>query len=206
MAGPRGWPRAAAPSPSASDPSTADPIHGSLHTAAPPATDQRTSAAKGTPSARTTRPRVNSSAHAAGGDASRLARGGRATPGPRRAIRSPPRKAPSRSRRRRHASTRTPASDIGGRPAERGPVLRHDRGREGLEADHREGAVLGEQVQADEERATQDRQPQLWQHDARVDPPGRAARQRRDILERRVQAPQDARRPAGRRAGSRTAS
>jgi hypothetical protein len=49
----------------------------------------------------------------------------------------------------------------GGRAVERRSVLLDDRRGEGVEAEHREGAVFGQQVQTDQQPATEDRQPEL---------------------------------------------
>ncbi len=55
---------------------------------------------------------------------------------------------------------------------------------------HREGAVLREQVQPDEQRSAQDRQPQLRQDHA-PEHPGRAPAQAgADLLERGIETPE----------------
>ena len=56
-----------------------------------------------------------------------------------------------------HAARRTVEGDL---------ELLEDRDGEGVEAHHRERAELGEQMDADQQAAAEDRQPQLRQHDA----------------------------------------
>ena len=52
------------------------------------------------------------------------------------------------------------------RPVEGDLKLLEDRDGEGVEPDHGEGAVLGEQMDTDQQATAQDRQPQLRQHHA----------------------------------------
>ena len=52
------------------------------------------------------------------------------------------------------------------RSVERDLELLEDRDGEGVEPDHGEGAVFGEQMDADQQATAQDRQPQLRQHHA----------------------------------------
>ena len=84
-------------------------------------------------------------------------------------------------------------------------VLHDDRRGEGVEADHREGAVLREQVQPDQQRAARHREAQLRQHDAAEHPPGAEPEAARRLLEGGVEPAQRGRDRAGRRTGSRTA-
>ena len=92
---------------------------------------------------------------------SRIRRCGRAAPVPIRAYRPPPRAAFSNRSRARQQHDEHAGQRRGGRAVERRAVLLDDRRGEGIEAEHREGAVLGQQVQTDEQPATEDRQPEL---------------------------------------------
>ena len=78
----------------------------------------------------------------------------------------------------------------GRRSVEGRAVLLEDRGREGVEAEHREGTVLGEQVQPDQQRPAEDRQSQLGQDHADGDASRVATEARADLLEGRVEAAQ----------------
>ncbi len=78
----------------------------------------------------------------------------------------------------------------GGRRIEAELVLGVDLGRERAEAEQRERAVLGQQVQRDDQAAAEQRQPQLGQRHAPEDRERTEALAARHVLERRVGAPQ----------------
>ena len=91
---------------------------------------------------------------------------------------------------RQAADHQHPGQRRRGRTVEGGAVLLDDRGRERLEAHDREGAVLREQVQPDEERSAQDREPQLRQDHAPKHP-GRALTEAgADLLQRGIETSQ----------------
>ena len=77
-----------------------------------------------------------------------------------------------------------------GRCVEAELVLGVDLGRERAEAQQREGAVLGQQVQRDDQAAAEQREAQLRQRHAPEDREGAQPEAARDVLERRVGAPQ----------------
>ena len=69
-------------------------------------------------------------------------------------------------------------------------VLGVDLRRERAESEQREGAVLGEQVQRDDQAAAEQCETQLRQRHAPEDREGAESLAARDVLERRVRAPQ----------------
>ena len=165
---------------------TAGTTHCSCQTAMPPRPSQRMTLAMGTPTARPMTPIATSSA----GTVARPSvtrRAGRDAPGPMRAYRAPPRADPPGAASR--GSTAPGHRQHGRRGSrERGPVLADDGRRERVEAEHRERAVLGEQVQAHEERTAQDGQPQLGHHHAHEGTTRAAAEGLGGLLEGRVDA------------------
>ena len=80
-----------------------------------------------------------------------------------------------------------------GAGVEGGLVLVEDRGREGGEAQHREHAELGEQVQRDEQAAAEHRGPQLGQDDAGEGAPRPQAQRAGGVLPRPVEPAQGGR-------------
>ena len=81
-----------------------------------------------------------------------------------------------------------PGHRRGGGAVERRAVLVVDRGREGREAQQRQGPELGEQVEPDQQRATEQGRAQLGEHDRAEGVRTRVAQRPRRLLQRRVEA------------------
>ena len=177
----------------------------SAHTCAPPIHSQRAIVHTGTPSGEQRQcgeRRLARESHAAQAMWCRA----RCAPEPILANRALPRAAASADQQHQAQQHQHAGQRAARRAVEGGLELLEDRRGERGEAQHRERAVLGEQVHADQQSAAEDREPQLRQHHPAEDaPPGRN-RARGRIPRSRGPAGAAWRRRARRRTGSTTAS